>query len=303
MKSRLFFRSATPGGLGRGLPLAVTLAAMALAGCQTGRISTESEVIVPLFSAETWTPRPGDLLFQDLDGSPFCDAVEAVTQGWRGATLTHVGLVARDATGAPVVIEALTRGVVETPLAEFLARSRDEEGRPKVLVGRVRARHEALIPAAIAAARQRLGSPYDDVFDINNDAYYCSELVHIAFQEANGGQPLFTVEPMTFRDPRTGETFPVWTEYFEKLGAPIPEGAPGLNPGGMSRAEEIQIIGAYGRPDGLTARLVALPPLPRAPAPEPAAAAQPASSDTVPTSPSTPPEPAAAAPTAVEAMP
>lgn len=278
------------------------LAAAALVGCQTGRVSTEGEIVVPLFSAENWTPRPGDLLFQDLDGSPFCDAVEAVTQGWHGAALTHVGLVARDANGAPVVIEALTKGVVETPLAEFLARSRDDEGRPKVLVGRLRVRHEPLIPAAIAAARQRLGRPYDDAFDIGNDAYYCSELIHLAFQEANGGQPLFALEPMTFRDPRTGETFPVWVEYFEKLGAPIPEGAPGLNPGGLSRAEEIQIIGAYGRPAGLAARLAAPPPLPGAPVPAPSVAAEPSPSDAAPTSPPAPAEPAVVAP-AVETAP
>ena len=38
--------------------------------------------------------RPGDLLFQDLDAGPLCDAIEKVTTGYRGANLTHVGVVA-----------------------------------------------------------------------------------------------------------------------------------------------------------------------------------------------------------------
>ena len=32
----------------------------------------------------------GDLLFQDLDCGPFCDAIEKVTEGYRGAQLSHV---------------------------------------------------------------------------------------------------------------------------------------------------------------------------------------------------------------------
>ena len=35
----------------------------------------------------------GDLLFQDLDSSPLCDAIELVTPGYKGASLSHIGMI------------------------------------------------------------------------------------------------------------------------------------------------------------------------------------------------------------------
>jgi hypothetical protein len=55
---------------------------------------------------------------------------------------------------------------------------------------------------------------------------------------------------MTFVDPRTGGTFPIWQEYFAKLGVAIPEGKLGINPGEISRSKVIDIIYNYGIPDG-----------------------------------------------------
>jgi hypothetical protein len=54
---------------------------------------------------------------------------------------------------------------------------------------------------------------------------------------------------MTFIDPATGKFFPAWVDYYAELGIPIPEGKPGLNPGGMSREDCVQIVHSFGRPD------------------------------------------------------
>ena len=190
------------------------------------------------------------MLFQDLDGSPFCDAVEKVTQGHNGANLTHVGIVARNTAGDVVVLEAVQKGVIATPLGAFLDRSHDENGMPKVLVGRLRRRYCPLIEPALVEAFGLKGKPYDKVFDVHNDAYYCSELVYVCFRNANGGKRLFELCPMTFVDPDTQETFPAWKEYFAELRVPIPEGKPGLNPGGISRSPALRIVHAYGVPTG-----------------------------------------------------
>ncbi len=37
--------------------------------------------------------KEGDLLFQDLDSSPVCDAIELVTPGYKGANFSHIGIV------------------------------------------------------------------------------------------------------------------------------------------------------------------------------------------------------------------
>lgn len=193
--------------------------------------------------------RVGDLLFQDLDCGPLCEAIEKVTWGARGAKLSHVAMVT-EVGASPRAIEAYALGVAEVGLEELLSRSRDGDGRPKVLVGRLGPAYTGLIPAAVRAARGRLGKPYDEAFLMNNGAYYCSELLYEAFLEANGGSPVFDLQPMTFQDPVTGKTSAVWAEYFQKRGEPVPEGSPGLNPGGMSTSPALAIVHAFGAPEG-----------------------------------------------------
>ena len=92
------------------------------------------------------------------------------------------------------------------------------------------------------------GKPYDKVFDINNDDYYCSELIYEIFRRANNNNPLFTLQPMTFKDPGKEQTLPAWEKYFSEFGVPIPEGQAGINPGVISRSQSLTIIYAYGNP-------------------------------------------------------
>ncbi len=227
-------------GASRAALVPIVAALLVASGCCSHRSS----------GADGFVPQAGDLLFQDLDGSPFCDAVERVTQGHGGADITHVAIVARDLDGGLFVLEAVKEGVVATSLDTFLGRSRDANGRPKVLVGRLRRAYRHLIPTAVAEASSLKGKPYDRVFDLHNDAYYCSELIYLCFRNANGGTPVFDLGPMTFVDPDTQETFPAWKTYFAELAVPIPEGKPGLNPGGISRSPVLHIVHAYGIPAG-----------------------------------------------------
>jgi len=193
----------------------------------------------------------GDILFQDLDGSPFCDAIEAVTQGVEGAHFSHCGIAAIDDHGRPVVVEASGPGVREVPLADFLARSKDEDGNPKVLVGRLG--DAAIAVDGLRRARYLLGLPYDDEFRIDNGKYYCSELVHDCFWDA-AGRPIFELFPMTYKEPGSDVFQPAWVDYFAAKGQAIPEGEPGCNPGGLSRSERLSVVHAYGRPEGYQPR-------------------------------------------------
>lgn len=182
---------------------------------------------------------PGDFLFQDLDCGGFCDAIEKVTDGVDGKDFSHVAIFIYDGLGRSCVIEAVGKGVIYTPLDSFFMRS------SKVVVGRVKTKYKSLITKALCNAQQLLGKPYDDGFDINNQAFYCSELLYWSFRKANNNQDFFPLFPMTYNDPDTKKIFPIWEKYFQDLKIPVPENQPGLNPGGVSRDEKIDIVKSY----------------------------------------------------------
>ena len=219
---------------------AAAVAILTLIGCHSAGRGAE----------DSFALEPGDLLFQDIDCGPLCSAIETVTRGVDGAHFSHVGIVSQTDGPEPLVIEAVSAGVLETPLSQFLSRSKDEKGRPKVLVGRLDKAHRPLIPEALRVAQSFLSLPYDQVYVMDNSSFYCSELVYEAFRQANGGKPVFSLQPMTFKDPQTDEFFAPWVEYYASLGEAIPEGKPGLNPGGISREAAIYIVHAYGSPEG-----------------------------------------------------
>jgi hypothetical protein len=191
----------------------------------------------------------GDLFFQDLDCGPFCDAIEKVTEGYGGAKLSHVGVLIRYEDSWKI-LEAGEQGVKLTAVDSFLNRSSDADGKPKVIVGRMKNLDPAMLGRAKQIGLAMLGRPYDDYFDIDNQAYYCSELIYESFLQ-QGGERVFQLAAMTFKDPDTERFFPLWEDYFAELKYDIPEGEPGLNPGSMSTASSVDIVYKFGSPDGM----------------------------------------------------
>ena len=188
----------------------------------------------------------GDLLFQDLDSSPMCDAIELVTPGYKGANFSHIGLVVLD-NDTLKVLEAIPPKVMTTNLDDFINRSFDKNGNPKVIVGRLKKEFKNSISNAISYSKSKLDITYDEVFLINNETYYCSELIFEAFEKDS----IFQLKPMTFLHPNNKDTLPVWKEYYSDLNTNIPEGNPGINPGIMSLSNKIEIVHIYGIPSGM----------------------------------------------------
>jgi len=180
--------------------------------------------------------KDGDLIFQDMDCGPLCDAIEAVTQGYNGADYSHMGLVYHR-NDTLYIIEAAGSAVRLTTLEKF-----SKNTSKPMLVGRLKKNYQKLIPAAIAFSLKQMGVPYDDEYVYDNSSYYCSELIYDAFKDANKGKPFFMLYPMTYKQPGTNEYFPAWVNYYKTINKPIPEGLPGCNPGGISTSDKIDIL-------------------------------------------------------------
>ena len=196
----------------------------------------------------SFTFQEGDIFFQDLDCGPPCDAIEAVTQGYMGSNLSHCAIITEVGSNLKTtkLTEAIGETVTETTLEEFLNRSN------KVLVGRLKKEHAELIPIALKHIKDNLlGKPYDYIFDITDDTYYCSEIIYEGLKVADDTKDLFALNPMTFNEPGTNTPFIHWVDYYEKLEQPIPEGKLGLNPGGMSQSKAIDIVYIYEKPSGM----------------------------------------------------
>jgi hypothetical protein len=180
----------------------------------------------------------GDLLLQNLDCGPLCDAIESVTDGFDGHDFSHIGLVTfKEGTREAYVIEAVGNSVRMTRMDSFMARTTH-----KVYIARVSPKYASLIPTAVAFAKMQLGMPYDDAFLYDNDKYYCSELIYDAFKSANGDKPFFKLEPMTFKKPESNEYDPTWIKYYKTLNMDIPQDKPGINPAGISKSDKLMIL-------------------------------------------------------------
>lgn len=195
-------------------------------------------LLLPLLGfAQKVKLQDGDLIFQDMDCGPLCDAIEAVTEGYKGHDFSHMGMVYHQ-NDTIYIIEAAGNAVRLNTLEKF-----SQNTKKPMYVGRLKKQYRKLIEPAIEFSLKQLGVPYDDEYVYDNGSYYCSELIYDAFMYANDAVPFFKLYPMTYKKPGTNEFFPAWVEYYKTINKPIPEGKPGCNPGGMSTSDKIEIVG------------------------------------------------------------
>lgn len=189
--------------------------------------------------------RDGDLIFQEECSVKTDNTIKAVTSGIGDYKFTHVGIVYIDVNDSVYVIEATHPKVKVTPLQDYLYPKDLDACFPVSVVGRLKPEYRLCIPQAIEEGLLLVDKDYDYGYVLNNDKYYCSELIYHILLKANEGKPVFALNVMTFKSPDTGEITKGWEEYFGRLGLPIPEGELGINPGVMSRSDVIDIIHKY----------------------------------------------------------
>lgn len=180
--------------------------------------------------------REGDLLFcVNEEGSAITD----VTEGIANLNIEHVAIFHRKGKGA-FVVEAVHEGVQLTPIDSFIARNSRVNGRLLVIVGRVKDSCHVDMRASVSRALSYIGKPYDFYFEPGDSALYCSELVQTSYVD-KCGKLIFSPIPMSFHD-KEGKVTDYWKHYYSNVGKKVPEGAPGSNPGELSRRKEIKII-------------------------------------------------------------
>lgn len=211
----------------------IIISSLTAIGCSSTPVSSPSAPIINL--------QEGDLLFQDLNCGELCDAIEAVTEGVNGKDFSHCAMVVK-INDTLQVVEAIGDKVQVTSLRNFFARSGDTTTIQNITVGRVLEKYHPIIARAAMKAKAHIGEPYDDVFLMNNNSWYCSELLYESFKAANDSNDFFELNPMTFKDPKTNDYFPAWVDYYQQLKTDIPEGRPGINPGLISRSDKIEIV-------------------------------------------------------------
>jgi signal peptidase I len=175
------------------------------------------------------TLQSGDLIFLNNNRSDMEKAITASTVEY-----SHVALVERDSTGDVWVIEASTKyGVQRIPYNQFERENNLGFFRGNIDIYRLTVPFDTA--AVITRAKKLVGKSYDNAFLPDNDAYYCSELIQVAFGD------IFPSRPMNWRDDE-GNLPEYWIKHFEELGLPVPEGVPGTNPTDMSRSPLLKML-------------------------------------------------------------
>lgn len=182
----------------------------------------------------------GDLLFVGVpydftigDTTGMSGAIAAATGDKKDVNYIHVAILEVDSRDSLWIIDAtLKHGVARYPFSTFLSDFTLEDGSyPQMDIMRLSdTRHAA---DYVEQAKAFCGQPYDLCFLPDNDAQYCSELVHNAYRNDDGSY-LFSEEPMNFKAP-DGTFPPYWVALFDSMGKPIPQGVRGTNPNQMAK--------------------------------------------------------------------
>lgn len=190
--------------------------------------------------AQIQTPplKEGDLVFQDLDCGPLCDAIEAVTEGYQGRDFSHVAIIIKENKRLRA-IEAIGSEVRTISIDSLFLRAPLKN---KYLIMRLNDEYQYLAKDISKNSLKYIGKKYDDRFIMNNDSLYCSELVYEVYNSSIKGEKIFHLQEMTYKDPATNKFFEAWIDYYKSLKSFIPEGLPGINPGLISRSPYLHIV-------------------------------------------------------------
>ena len=197
-------------------------------------LASSSEAKAPLLQSNIRL-QSGDLLFCNSTQSDLSKAIDGVTQTKKQTHFDHLGIVDLQNDTLWVLHAAPKKGVSRETLGQFI----QSEGEASITAYRLKSKYHRAVSGAIHRAYQHLGEPYNATYRMEDKGYYCSEYIYDIFAPDS----IFSLHPMTFKDPETNLSLPGWINYYQKLAIPIPEGKPGCNPNGMAESNKLKRVG------------------------------------------------------------
>lgn len=188
-------------------------------------------LIMAVVSCQPQGLRTGDLLFFAPEAETGAQSMDSAIQDATGGGYIHVGIVEADDEGALWIIEATPRqGVHRSRIDKNWLEAQKDEG---YRMDAKRLKGCSTLKESVLRAKDLIGRPYDFAFQPGLEALYCSELVYESFLNPDGSH-IFHAAPMNFLS-EDGTLNRYWTDLFDDLGEPVPQGLPGTNPQDMSK--------------------------------------------------------------------
>ncbi|GLB52332.1 hypothetical protein NBRC110019_13710 [Neptunitalea chrysea] len=193
-----------------------------------------------LLMGQKITLKTGDILFRERSTNALSEAIDNVTQTKEATHYSHMGMVEVEGDSIFVLHAAPECGSARVSLEAF-THPKDDTVKVyrRVTAYRLKKAYRKYITEALEKAKLMTGKPYNYSYVMNDSSYYCSDFVYRSFEKDS----IFKLNPMTFKNTKTGEFHQGWIDFYKKLGMDIPEGKPGCNPNGMAANPKLKILG------------------------------------------------------------
>ena len=176
----------------------------------------------------------GDLIFVETNHKNLSGAISRVTKNENSISFDHVVLVEKKENKLVAYHASNENGSEKLDLIDLIKRYKTQKRRWALY----RIIDNGCANEAIDNANKMLGKPYNNLYILNENSYYCSDFIERAYRNCN----LFKLDKMTFTNPKTGETDDYWIQYYKEKQTDIPEGQLGTNPNAMSKSDKLKLI-------------------------------------------------------------
>jgi len=164
-------------------------------------------------NAQNVTPNDlenGDLVFVGAEKANLSGAINRVTQKKDSIAFDHIGIIEKSVDSIFVLHASSKKGSIKESIQAFYQSEKVADN--KIVVYRLKNNFQKAIPDAILSAEKMLGKPYNWTYILNDSSYYCSDFIERCFRKNH----IFTLEPMSFINPKTNKTDEFWMEFYKK---------------------------------------------------------------------------------------